>query len=155
MYKSLFILLIILSLTGCGTLTGNVINDNKSTALMSIDKNSHLSDFYNKPSIILFGATYCGHCQAAMPLFKEQVYDVYKEDLNIWVNVVDKGTFPVEEVPQGYNENLDFDEITGKECDYVPSWVLLEKGGEVVMSSCGGEKEMAEMLQGIKEEVEE
>ncbi len=118
---------------------------------IEITSNSKLNDFYGKPSVILFGGTYCEHCKAAIPVFKEKVYDVYNEEMNIWINVVDGGLFEIEDIPQGLNLNLDFNNITNTKCGYVPSWIVLDETGKVALSSCGGEKELSEMMKTIKE----
>jgi thiol-disulfide isomerase/thioredoxin len=115
-----------------------------------ITESSTLNDFLGTPSVIVFGGTYCGHCQAAVPVFKEQVYDVYKKRADIWVNVIDDKQFPVD-LPQGLNRNLDFDTIVGKQCGYVPSWVVLDAENNVLLSSCGNEHSMAEMLRALNE----
>ena len=117
----------------------------------NLTSSSNLREFYGKPSIILFGATFCSHCLKAVPVFKEKVYDIYGEKVNIWINVIDKGVFDVEDIPQGYNPNLIFNNITKTECEYVPSWVILDRDGNVELSSCGGEREMSEMLIKINE----
>ena len=145
--KKIFLILIlsVLVLSGC-TITANTIQDG-----YNMNSESELVDFYGKPSVILFGATYCGHCRDAIPAFKEQLYDVYSNKINIWVNVVDKGLFDIEGIPQGFNSNLDYNEITGSVCNYVPSWVILDKTGSVVLKSCGSEKDLDEMLNIILE----
>jgi thiol-disulfide isomerase/thioredoxin len=136
----LLILLTITILSGCTT-------DPKST-IQNIDSSSTLEDFYGKPSVIIFAGTYCGHCVSSMPVLKKEVYDVYKEDINFWVNVIDKKTF-LELIPQGYNPNLDFENITNSDCGYVPSWVVLDKFGKVALKSCGNEKEIKDIVSTI------
>lgn len=116
---------------------------------IKVTSESNIEDFYGKPSVILFGGTYCGHCQKTVPIFKEKVYDVYSNDINIWINVVDNKKFNFEDIAQGLNSNLNFNEITGTECNYVPSWVILNEKGDVTLSSCGGEKDMEDMIETI------
>lgn len=115
----------------------------------NITSTSKLEDFYGKPSVILFGSTGCSHCRSAVPVFKTQVYEKYKNDVNIWINVIDQKKFDVENIPQGFNNNLAFNRITGKVCNYVPSWVVLDKEGKVVLTSCGNEKSMEDMITSI------
>jgi thiol-disulfide isomerase/thioredoxin len=116
-----------------------------------INKDSTLNDFYGKPSVIVFGGTYCPHCRDAVPVFKEKVFEVYKEEVNIWVNVIDGKMFDVEGIPQGLNNNVDYNAITGEECNYVPSWLVMDAEGNVTLSSCGNEKEMSDMIYAIQD----
>ncbi len=120
----------------------------------SLTQTSTLDDFLGKPSAVVFGGTYCPHCQNAVPQLEEQVWDVYAGDANIWVQVVDGAegkTFDTT-MAQGYNANLDYAGLAGEECGYVPSWVVMDAEGETVMSSCGSEHgidEMAGALEGL------
>ena len=57
----------------------------------------------------------------------------------------------ITDIPQGFNEEIDFEKITNIECKYVPSWIILDKFGNVKMSSCGNEKTMNEMVYTINE----
>ena len=136
--------MIMFSFSGC-TIKENIIKKD-----ITINSEANLESFYGNPSIILFGGTYCSHCQQAVPIFKEKVYDVYSEDVNIWINVVDGWKFNVEDIPQGLNTNLDFNTITGTGCRYIPSWVILKENGKVALSSCGGEKEISDIIQTIE-----
>lgn len=144
----LFIILISILVTGC-TITGDVVHENY------LNSDSKIEDFAGNPSIILFGATYCSHCQNAIPIFKEKIYDIYSSKVNIWINVIDDEEFDILEIPQGLNSNLDFTKITGQECNYVPSWIILDKKTNVVLTSCGGEKDLDEMIKEIHNLVEE
>jgi len=153
-YIILIVILCLVTLFGCTSngvieTTGNLVNDELNIDLISA--NSKLTDFYDKPSVILFGGTFCSHCKSAIPVFKEKIYDVYSQEINIWINVVDKGTFDIESIPQGYNPNLVFNDITNTKCEYVPSWIVLDEVGTVVTSSCGGEKELSDMLKSIED----
>ena len=48
-----------------------------------------LSDFYGKPMVINFWASWCGPCQMEMPEF-QSAYDKYKDDINfVIVNMTD------------------------------------------------------------------
>lgn len=135
-------LLIFIFLTGCSSF--------QTAEIVEIGNQSSLDDFYGKPSIILFGGTYCSHCQQSVPVFKEKVYDVYADKIHIWINVIDGGKFAIDDIPQGLNINLDFNQITGTKCQYIPSWVVLNEGGKVILSSCGNEKNLDDMIDTIK-----
>jgi len=112
-----------------------------------ITKNSSLSDFKGKKSLIVFAGKFCPHCVSSMPEIKK-IADKYGDKINVWINVVDfekKGAFDID-LPQGFNENLQYDEIIGKDCGVVPSWVLLDIDGKVLIKSCGGDKKMSEII---------
>ncbi len=141
--KKIITLISILFLSACTTVTQD-----------GITKVSTLEDFKGKPSVIIIGGTYCPHCQSEVPIVKEKVWDIYKEQINLWVNVIDGGKFPVAGIPQGLNVNLDYKLVTGEECGYVPSWILLDKQAKVFDSSCGSEKSVDVIVSNIKKLLE-
>ncbi len=109
---------------------------------------STLDDFKGlNPSVIFIGGLYCSHCQAEAPEFERLVWDEYKDEVNIWLQVIDWDDvgFPVE-VAQGYNENISYEALTGESCGFVPAWVVLDLAGNVQMTSCGGEHTLEEMV---------
>jgi len=110
-----------------------------------INENSTLEDFKGKPSVIVFAATYCSHCRKAAPEFEAGVWNNFKHKANLWINVTDGGKFDIKEAAQGLNKNLDYNTITGDQCEYVPSWVVLDKEGNVSLKSCGSEKSETDM----------
>ena len=106
-----------------------------------MDPDFVIEDFYGQPSVVFFAGTYCPHCQNAVPGYEEQVWDVYKNDVNVWLQVVDGAegkTFDTT-MDQGYNASLSYEGLAGEECGYVPSWVVLDAEGAAAMSSCGSE----------------
>lgn len=117
----------------------------------SVNTESTLDDFKNKPSVIFFVGTYCGHCQNMVPEVKSLLWDSYKDKANIWVNVIDDRKFEVSGIAQGYNYNLDFEEITGEECMYIPSFVVLDKDGGIALSSCGSGKTVSDIKQKLED----
>ncbi|GEM_PF-5786790 len=117
------------------------INDLGTIA--STDKASALERLSGKPAVIFIVGTFCPHCQSAMPKYKTQIWDVYKEAANIFANVTDGQDgkrFEVADIAQGYDAQLDFQAITGEECNFVPSWILLDADSKVIDSSCGAKK---------------
>jgi len=134
-----------LTLAGCGA--------NPEVANYRITTESTIEDFLGKPSVIVWGGTYCPHCRDAAPVFEKQVWDVYKDGANLWINVIDGqdgDKFPVD-VAQGYNPDLEYNEITGGNCQYVPSWVILNEKGAVELASCGSDREVSEMVEKLDE----
>jgi thiol-disulfide isomerase/thioredoxin len=109
-----------------------------------IGSDSTIDDFKGKPSFIYFGGTYCPHCRAGIPEIRDKLWNIYKDEANIWVNVIDKKYFDVEDIAQGFNPNLDFDQLTSTQCQYVPSFVVMDKDLNIVMQSCGTEHSIDE-----------
>ena len=65
------------------------------------------------------------------------------DKVNIFVNVVDGQSgkrFEVSDITQGFNPELSYDKLADKHCGYIPSWVMLDKDGKLLTSSCGSEK---------------
>ncbi len=128
----------------------SITTEEKEVSTNQINQSSSVADLEGKPSVIIFGGTYCPHCVAAIPILKKEIWDIFKDDINIWVNVIDKKKFDVEDVPQGFNPNYTFEGLAGEECKYVPSWVVLDVDRKVVISSCGGKKGIDEMKKEIE-----
>ncbi len=100
-----------------------------------------------KPSFIVFAGTYCGHCRTLVPELETEIWDNYADRANIWINVIDGKDgekFEVNRIAQGFNPYLDYSEIMG-DCGYVPAYVVLDKTGNQILRSCGGEKTIAEV----------
>ena len=117
----------------------------------TIGVDSKLEDFYGKPSLIVFAGTYCGHCKTMIPELEKEIWNRYRLEANIWVNVIDGSTgkrFDVKDIAQGYNPNLEYDKIMG-DCSYVPAYVVLDKDGKQILRSCGSEKTITEIKQAI------
>ncbi len=105
-----------------------------------------------KPAVVFVVGTFCPHCQSAMPKYKTDIWDVYKDRVNIFAHVIDGESgkrFDVAGIPQGYDAQLNFENLTGESCDYVPSWVLLDAEGNTVDSSCGAKKGIDVIKSGV------
>jgi thiol-disulfide isomerase/thioredoxin len=113
-----------------------------------IDAFSTKEDFLGKPSVIYFAGTYCGACKANVPGLKEKIWDNYKLEANIWLQVINDDTFDVD-MSQGLNKNIDMREFL-KNCNYIPSFVVLDKEGKTTLESCGSQKTTDD----IKEELD-
>jgi len=133
-----------------------ITGENKAVVAPEIKSNtigvgSKLEDFYGKPSLIVFAGTYCGHCVTMIPELEKEIWNRYRLEANIWINVIDGSTgkrFNVKDIAQGYNPNLDYDKIMGN-CRYVPAYVVLDKDGKQILRSCGSEKTIAEIKSAI------
>ena len=154
--KNLFIIFISAFLfSGCTTpsikkevpsaITVKVTNKNT----FNVNESTSVEKLKGKPSVIVFGGTYCPHCVKAIPVFKTQIADVYSDQANIWVNVIDKKEFEAN-LPQGFNPNFTFAGLAKEKCAYVPSWIVLDADTNPVLSSCGGKKSMEEMETALK-----
>ena len=131
-----------LILTACTPAVSNPTNptNNPATQTTGISATSSLKDLKGKPTVVLFGSTGCPHCRDAMPDFESKIYTPNKDIANVWVNVVDGKDgkkFENDVIAQGFNKNLVFNDITGEECGYVPSWLILDKDGKLAESACG------------------
>lgn len=124
-------------------------------SINKINVNSKLEDFLGRPSLIVFAGTYCGHCRKLIPELEKEIWGRYRLEANIWINVMDGASgnrFDVSEIPQGYNQNLDYEAIMG-DCSYVPAYVVLDKNGEQILRSCGAEKTIDEIKQAINSQL--
>lgn len=129
-----------------------VVQNNSNSSDQSID-NSTENKAYSNWRVVVFWWTYCPHCNNAMPEFKEEIYQVYKNDLDIFVQVVDWydwKRFNIDWIDQWYEPWLTFESLANKECWYVPSWVVVDGNWDPVMSSCGSDKSMSDMENAIK-----
>lgn len=135
-------LTLVIGLAACG-----------NTATMT--QTSTLTDFAGQPSLIMFGGTYCSHCQSTVPKVESLVWDEYKTKMNVWLQVVDgeSGAKFKTTMPQGYNENLSYESVVGENCGYVPSWALLDANGDVLESSCGNSKSLEELVYAVEDAI--
>ncbi len=109
----------------------------------STDRASAVERLSGKPAVVFIVGTFCPYCQTAMPTYKTDIWDTYKDSVNIFANVIDGKDgkrFEVADIAQGYDAKLDYKTLTGEDCGYVPSWVMLDAQGIVTDSSCGANK---------------
>lgn len=155
MKKLILVLGVVVLMTACVSNSKSVKNvENEKINSNDLSVDSGLDDFMGVPSVVMFGGTYCPHCVTSVPEFEEEVFAEYEGRVNMWVQVVDGQSGAKFEVnlPQGFNSNLNFELLSGEECGYVPSWVVLDKEGDAVLASCGSEHsfdEMKESLEGL------
>lgn len=123
----------------------DTLTEDKIVAEYQIDKHSTKEDFLGKPSVIYFAGTYCGACLQTVPVLKEVIWDDYKLMANIWVQVINNDTFKVE-INQGTNPNITMSDYLPT-CRYIPSFVVLDKNGDITLESCGTEKSANDIKQ--------
>ncbi len=155
--KKIIIILVIIAIGAFGIHTLNnkdtsvkgteIINEevevNDLGTFNSTDRESAVAQFAGKPTVIFVVGTFCPACQTAMPIYKTDIWDVYKDSVNIFANVIDGQSgkrFDVADIPQGLDPKLDYKTLVGNDCNYVPSWVMLDSEGVVTNSSCGANK---------------
>ena len=122
----------------------------------NLQDNKGISDnlevFKWKITILIWWATWCPHCQKAIPIFKEKIYDIYKWKINIQINLLSDDKFKVN-IPQKTNSKIIFKDVVWKDCNYIPSWAILDKNLKVLLSSCWWEKNLDDMLNILKEKI--
>ena len=107
-----------------------------------------LSDFFDKPIVFNFWATWCGACKSHMPGF-DNLYEKYKDDVNfIMLNVSDeRKTAEAFLEDNGYDFPIYYDD--SNICSYVygassiPLTFVMKKGGEVYGYQIGALSEEA------------
>ncbi|MDY4668728.1 MAG: TlpA disulfide reductase family protein [Oliverpabstia sp.] len=105
-----------------------------------------LSDYYGKPVVMNFWATWCGYCKKEMPDFQE-VYEEYKDKVEfLFINSTDGSretrekaeTYLQEQgytIPTFYDEDLDA--VYTYSVNSLPTTMLLDKQGRVAAYAPG------------------
>ena len=105
-----------------------------------------LSDYYGKPVVMNFWATWCGYCKKEMPDFQE-VYEEYKDKVEfLFINSTDGSretrekaeTYLQEQgytIPAFYDEDLDA--VYTYSVNSLPITMLLDKQGRVAAYAPG------------------
>lgn len=105
-----------------------------------------LSDYYGKPVVMNFWATWCGYCKKEMPDFQE-VYEEYKDKVEfLFINSTDGSretrekaeTYLQEQgytIPAFYDEDLDV--VYTYSVNSLPTTMLLDKQGRVAAYAPG------------------
>ncbi len=153
------LVVIVVGAFGIQTIVNNTKTDSASKVTINdlgtfnnANRAEAVQRFAGKPTVVFIVGTFCPHCQSAMPKYKTDIWDKYKEKTNIFAHVIDgdKGKrFEVSDIPQGYDTQLSFENLTGESCDFVPSWVLLDSTGKTVGSSCGAKKGIEVIQSGL------
>ena len=105
-----------------------------------------LSDYYGKPVVMNFWATWCGYCKKEMPDFQE-VYEEYKDKVEfLFINSTDGSRETREKAEtylkeQGYTISVFYDEDLDAVYTYsvnsLPTTMLLDKQGRVAAYAPG------------------
>lgn len=122
---------------------------NKATdfeVLSSDNQKIKLSDFYGKPIVVNFWATWCGPCRYELPAFNE-IYKTYNEQVEfLMVNLTDSYSETIEVVEEFINENeyefpVYFDTEYSASNAYniysIPQTIFIDKDGNIVDSHIG------------------
>lgn len=119
-----------------------------------------LSDYYGKPVVMNFWATWCGYCKEEMPDFQE-VYEEYKDKVEfLFINSTDGSretrekaeTYLQEQgytIPAFYDEDLDA--VYTYSVNSLPTTMLLDKQGRVAAYAPGlvGKEALANALDAL------
>jgi len=117
--------------------TNNQDNTNKSTTKQGNNNQTTNKEWIsNGNKFIGFVATWCPHCQEAVPTLEKFATQTNGK---IEINVVNKNPFPwVKNLKQEYNNPKSYKDYTNEECGYIPSYVIVDANGKVIEKKCGG-----------------
>lgn len=128
----------------------NIIPAMDFTVYDEADNAIKLSDFYGKPIVVNFWATWCGPCKSELPAF-EQLYNKYGNDINfLMVNLTDGAQETVSAVREFISENdYDFPVYYDTELDAamtysvysIPATLFIDADGNIVASHMGAMSE--------------
>ncbi|WP_155997375.1 TlpA family protein disulfide reductase [Streptococcus ruminantium] len=133
---------------------------NKSKFLDANDKEMTLANFADKPSIVVFWASWCPDCQAQLPILAK-LYEKYGKDINfVFLNVVD-GTretkvngqkYLTEKYPFTYYQDKGMSVADSMGVKNIPTMFILNKKKEIVTAFRGNRTEevLATALEAVK-----
>lgn len=111
-----------------------------------------LSDFYGKPIVVNFWATWCGPCKSELPAF-ETLYNEYKDEINfLMINLTDGAQETIPGVKDFISKNnytfpVYFDTEMNAALTYgvysIPATLFIDADGNIVASQLGAMSENA------------
>ena len=120
------------------------------TVYMQDESAVNLSDFYGKPIVVNFWATWCGPCKSELPAF-EKLYDEYGNEITfMMVNLTDGAQETVSSVSEfvmdnGYHFPVYFDTDMDAAMTYsvysIPATLFIDANGNIVASQLGAMSE--------------
>lgn len=120
------------------------------TVFNQADESVKLSDFYGKPIVVNFWATWCGPCKSELPAF-EKLYDEYGTDVTfMMVNLTDGAQETVSGVSQFIMDNdyhfpvyfdTDMDAAMTYSVYSIPATLFIDADGNIVASHMGAMSE--------------
>ena len=118
----------------------------------------HLSDFYGKPVVLNFWATWCGYCKVEMPDF-DKAYREYPDVVFMMIDATD-GVYETKQMADAYvqSQGFSFDvyyDVTGSaqnayHLSGYPTTVFIDANGDVVRTEVGM-IDYETLVQGIEE----
>lgn len=154
-YLIIFIIIITLAVIGYNYLTKKYYPDevggeenqsdlNKANDFEVLDINGNkvkLSDFYGKPIVVNFWATWCGPCKTELPEF-EEMYNEYNEKIEfLMVNLTDGYNDTVENVKEFIRENnyefpvyfdTEYSATNAYRIYSIPQTLFIDKDGNII-----------------------
>ena len=100
------------------------------------DANLDLTKTLDKTTFVWFVASWCPHCKAELPVY-EEFYKENKTKVNMQLIVEDWKKMSWDyTIPQDISNPTSYEELTWEKCEYVPSYVILDKDKKVVDKQC-------------------
>lgn len=128
----------------------DVISAMDFTVYNQAEETVKLSDFYGKPIIVNFWATWCGPCKSELPAF-ENIYNEYGEDITfMMVNLTDGVHETISGVSEFVGDNnyhfpVYFDTDSNAALTYgvfsIPATLFIDADGNIVASHLGAMSE--------------
>lgn len=115
------------------------------------NKDDVVKKYLGKPTVVMLAGTFCPHCQKDVPEVEKEIFNKVGNQINLVVNVTDGegGKRFKTNMEQIVDPLLNYKTLVGKECAYVPTWIVLDKDGDVADESCGNGKKTAGIVSSL------